>query len=68
MKHLDHELGVLRVFPAIDIGVEVWSLDPLHIFLLHPEVYLEEVDEVSEEETPIDVCLDMIWQLCRLMI
>ena len=63
LQHLNHELRVLGVIPVIDIGVQVRPLDALHILLLHSEVYLEEIDEVCEEESPVDVCLDMIGQL-----
>ena len=51
------------VLPAIDVGVEVWSLNPLHVLLLHPEVYLEEVDEVGEEETSINIRLNVVGKL-----
>ena len=62
LEHLDHELRVLRVLPTIYVGVKVWPLNPLHVLLLHPEVYLEEVDEVGEEEAAINVRLNMIGQ------
>lgn len=41
LQYLDHKLRVLGVVPVVDIGVKVWSLNPLHVFLLHPEMYLE---------------------------
>ena len=51
------------VFPTIYVGVEVGPLNSLNVLLLHPEVYLEEVDEVGEEEASIDVSLNMVGQL-----
>ena len=59
---IDHELRVLRVLPTIYVGVKVRPLNSLHVLLLHPEVYLEEVDEVCEEEAPVNVRLNMIGQ------
>ena len=56
-------MRVLCVFPTIYVGVEVGPLNSLNVLLLHPEVYLEEVDEVGEEEASIDVSLNMVGQL-----
>ena len=56
-------MRVLCVFPTIDVGVEVRPLNSLHVFLLHPEMYLEEVYEVGKEEASIDVRLNMVRQL-----
>ena len=63
LEHLDHELRVLCVLPTIYVGVKVRPLNSLHVLLLHPEVYLEEVYEVGEKESPINVRLNMIGQL-----
>lgn len=63
LEHLDHELRVLRVLPTIYVGVKVRPLNSLHVLLLHPEVYLEEVNEVCEKEASINVRLNMIGQL-----
>ena len=63
MEHLYHELRVLCILPTINVGVEIWPLNTLHVLFLHPEVYLKEVDEVGKEEAPIDVRLNMIGQL-----
>ena len=63
LEHLDHELRVLCILPTINVGVKVRPLNSLHVLFLHPEVYLEEVDEIGKEEAPIDVRLNMIGQL-----
>ena len=63
LEHQDHELRVLRVLPAIDVGVEVGPVRPLPALFLHSEVYLEQVDEVSEEEAAVDVSLNVIGEL-----
>ena len=60
LQHQNHELGVLRILPAIDVGVEVGPVCPLPALFLHPEVYFEQVYEVCEEEAPIDVRLNMV--------
>lgn len=41
LQYLDHELRVLSVIPVIFVGIKVWPLNPLYIFLLHPEMYFE---------------------------
>lgn len=48
LEHKDHELRVLRVLPAIVVGVEVGPAIPLPALLLHPKVYMELINEISE--------------------
>lgn len=56
-------MRVLGVFPAVEAGVQVRSLDPLSVLLLHPKVYLEQINEVVKEESVVDVSLDVVRQL-----
>ena len=63
-KHLNHELRILSVRPVIDVRLEVRPVASwLTILLLHPEMYLKQVNEVGEEEAPINVSSDVIRQL-----
>lgn len=52
----------MRVLPAENVGVKVGPVCPLPALFLHPEMYLEEIDEVSKKEATVDVCLNVIWQ------
>ena len=62
-EHLDHELGVLGVRPIVNVRLEVGAIAPwLTMLFLHPEVYLEQVYEISKEEAPVDVRSNMIRQ------
>ena len=63
LQHRDHELRVLSVLPSIDVSLEILPLPTMHNLLLHPEVHLEQVNKIGEQEALVNVCLDVIGQL-----
>ena len=65
LQHRDHELRVLCVLPSIDVSLKVLPFPTMHNLLLHPEVHLEQVNEIGEQEALVYVCLDVIGQLAH---